>query len=312
MSEARKTIDDWVGSMSSFGQTEEVSSPETAGKRLYREALETRKKLENERETEREKERESINGWVESLSSFERAEGIRNSETAGNRLYQKALESRKKLEKAREDQMTIEPPKLQLIAQKSGRYSREPSPSSSRFSSGRFSREPSPSSSRFSSGRFSREPSPSSSRFSSGKFSREPSPSSSRFSSGRYSREPSPSSPRYLQLYESAKLKNKVTPPNKENDFIDNLLASELAPNERCDHLYSLALPKQIKGKERREEIEKSKIKPPPPYLSLGKISAEDGAKLYDRGMHRVLKREMKLIEAAHKKGIEYKSPLLE
>jgi len=206
--------------------------------------------------------RETIDGLGNAEYESPNRERLDSSEIAGERLYQQALETRKKIEKAREELTIIEPPKLELISQKSGRFSRDSSPCSSRFS-------------------------------------------------GRYSRESSPCSPRYIQLYESAKLKNRATPSEDENSFADSLLSSEVLPNERCDHLFSLALPKQIKGKERREEIEKSKIKPPPPYLSLGKISPEDGSKVYDRGMHRIIKREMKLMEAAIKSGVEYKSPLL-
>merc|ERR1712176_639830 len=83
-----------------------------------------------------------------------------------------------------------------------------------------------------------------------------------------------------------------------------------IMPNERCNRLYDLSLEKQLKGKLRREEISRSKMKPPP--LHQGKISAEKAAKMYDRGMLNKMNLEKKRIEAAIKPGIPYKSPLVD
>jgi len=171
------------------------------------------------------------------------SEGTSVSEIAGNRLYAQALETRRKIEKAREKRSVYEP---QLDMATRGRTSRDPSPSLI---------------------------------------------------------------PRYLQLYEHSK--GRRTPEPEQEDV--NMLRPPKAvvPNEGCNRLYALSASKQQEGKDRREEIIKSKMKPPPPFSHLRKISADEGSKIYDRGMKHLISLEMKRIEAAVESETPYRSPLV-
>jgi len=169
------------------------------------------------------------------------SEGTSVSEMAGQRLYNQALETRKKIENARERKSSISEPQLKMATR--GRTSRDPSPSPI---------------------------------------------------------------PRYLQLYEHSKVRKMQEP-----EICTGKPPKAVVPNEGCNRLYALSASKQQEGKDRREEIVKSKIKPPPPYLNQQKISVDDAAKIYDRGMKHLISLEMKRIEAAVKSEVPYKSPLV-
>jgi len=169
------------------------------------------------------------------------SEGTSVSEMAGQRLYAQALETRKKIEVAREKRSVFEP---QLKMATRGRTSRDPSPSPI---------------------------------------------------------------PRYLQLFEHSKAKKLPEPEEMDVDKPPKAIV----PNEGCNRLYALSASKQQEGKSRREEIIKSKIKPPPPYANQRKISVDEAAKIYDRGMKHLISLEMKRIEAAVKSEVPYKSPLV-
>jgi len=169
------------------------------------------------------------------------SEGTSVSEMAGQRLYMQALETRKKIENARERKTSISEPQLKMATR--GRTSRDPSPSPI---------------------------------------------------------------PRYLQLYEHSKVKKILEP-----EICTGKPPKSVVPNVGCNRLYALSASKQQEGKERREEIIKSKIKPPPPYLNQKKISVDEAAKIYDRGMKHLISLEMKRIEAAVKSEVPYKSPLV-
>jgi len=164
------------------------------------------------------------------------------SEMAGQRLYAQALETRKKIEEAREKRSVFEP---QLTMATRGRTSRDPSPSPI---------------------------------------------------------------PRYLQLFEHSKVKKL---PDTDPEMDVGKPPKAFVPNEGCNRLYALSASKQQEGKERRDEIIRSKIKPPPPYANQKKISVDEAAKIYDRGMKHLISLEMKRIEAAVKSEVPYKSPLV-
>ena len=128
---------------------------------------------------------------------------------------------------------------------------------------------------------------------------------------GRRSREPSPTPgapPRYVQLYESAKAKQ--TKEIVENQEIKSRDVSP-STNESCERLYSLSALKQQEGKERRHEIKRAKERPPLPDSHFKKIPASEAAKLYDRGMKRIISLEMKRMQAAFDMEEEYVSPLV-
>lgn len=120
------------------------------------------------------------------------------------------------------------------------------------------------------------------------------------------------SSPRYLQLYESSKAKNNEKDSGgRSHPNSKAVLPNEVAPNEGCNRLYALSKEKQQQGKERREEIKKSKVKPLPPPDSK-KIPLEKAAKIYDRGMRYLISLEIKRIEAGMRRGEMYKSKLVD
>jgi len=171
------------------------------------------------------------------------SEGTSVSEIAGQRLYAQALETRRKIENAREKRSVYEP---QLDMATRGRNSREPSPNRI---------------------------------------------------------------PRYLQLYEHSKGRRTREP--EEEDFVPLKSPKDVHPNEGCNRLYALSASKQQEGKERREDIIKSKMKPPPPFSHQRKISADEGSKIYDRGMKHLISLEMKRIEAAVESETPYRSPLV-
>ena len=125
---------------------------------------------------------------------------------------------------------------------------------------------------------------------------------------GRTSRDSSPSSlPRYMKLYEHAKSRQSASPAPDRRRM--SQVPRNPTPIEGCDRLYALSLPRQEEGKRRKEEIEQSKIAPPPP--EFGTISASEGAKLYDRGMKHLISLEMKRMEAAINQEQDYESPLV-
>mmetsp|Transcript_3570 Transcript_3570/g.4723 ORF Transcript_3570/g.4723 Transcript_3570/m.4723 type:complete len:204 (-) Transcript_3570:262-873(-) len=127
---------------------------------------------------------------------------------------------------------------------------------------------------------------------------------------GRTSRESSPcrnETPRYIQLYEHAKNKQVQETVSTQEPVILNLSKN----NEGCERLYSLSKSMQHKGRERREEIEKSKLKPPLPESHFRKIPASQATKLYDRGMKHLISLEKKRMDAAFSMSQEYVSPLV-
>mmetsp|Transcript_6367 Transcript_6367/g.7885 ORF Transcript_6367/g.7885 Transcript_6367/m.7885 type:complete len:224 (+) Transcript_6367:95-766(+) len=130
---------------------------------------------------------------------------------------------------------------------------------------------------------------------------------------GRRSREASPvpgQPPRYVQLYE--KSKTKITSEaEKESPVVVQTRDVSPAQKESCERLYSLSAQKQQEGKERREEILKSKSKPPLPESHFRKIPTSQATKIYDRGMKHLISLEMKRMEAAFESEENYSSPLV-
>lgn len=112
--------------------------------------------------------------------------------------------------------------------------------------------------------------------------------------------------PRYLQLYESFKMKQVHKESTRKTQF-----TRVVAPNECCNRLYALSKKMQQKGKERREEIKKSKVKPLPPP-DTKKIPIDQAAKIYDRGMQYLISLEIKRIEAGMRRGETYNSKLVD
>lgn len=173
------------------------------------------------------------------------------SEIAGQRLYQNALDTKKKIEEKAKERSVVHKPTLKLATR--GRRSRDPSPT--------------------------------------------------------------PGTPRYIQLYEHAKSRQEAVAAEIEQKlFLESFNNSrDVTPtrNPSCDRLYSLSKSKQQEGKERRLEIEKSKLKPPLPDSHYKKIPAAEAAKLYDRGMKHLISLEMKRMEAAFEMEEPYVSPLV-
>lgn len=133
---------------------------------------------------------------------------------------------------------------------------------------------------------------------------------------GRKSREPSPmpgDRPRYIQLYENAKAKQIAKSENEVSTLDSKIDLRDASPsrNKRCERLYDLSSRKQTKGKERRDEIMKSKEKPPLPESHFKKIQAADAAKMYERGMKSIISLEMKRMKAAFESEEVYVSPLV-
>jgi len=127
---------------------------------------------------------------------------------------------------------------------------------------------------------------------------------------GRTSRDPSPSSrPRYMQLYEQGAKQSRKSASPAPGRRRKSQVPRHPTPIEGCDRLYALSKPRQEEGKRRKEEIEQSKIAPPPP--EFGVISASEGAKIYDRGMKHLISLEMKRMEAAIDQEQPYESPLV-
>ena len=111
--------------------------------------------------------------------------------------------------------------------------------------------------------------------------------------------------PRYLQLYESSKGKKL------DNERVEKTqLPRVVAPNEGCNRLYDLSKQMQQKGKERREEIVKSKVKVYFP-LETRKIPIDQAVRMYDRGMRCLVSLEVKRIEAGMRRGVMYDSKLV-
>ena len=109
--------------------------------------------------------------------------------------------------------------------------------------------------------------------------------------------------PRYLQLYESEKKKNVVEDNHKKTRVFTP------ARNEGCERLYALSTAKQMEGKQRREDIEKSKIPPPKPEFKS--IPLSQATRMYERSMKHLITKEMKLIDAAHEREVNYESILI-
>ena len=112
--------------------------------------------------------------------------------------------------------------------------------------------------------------------------------------------------PRYLQLYESSKAKQLDSDRAGKTE-----LPRVVAPNKGCNRLYALSKQMQQKGKERREEIKKSKIKPPAPSETK-KIPIDQAGRMYDRGMQCLISLEIKIIEAGMRRGVIYNSKLVD
>jgi hypothetical protein len=113
-------------------------------------------------------------------------------------------------------------------------------------------------------------------------------------------------SPRYLKLYEDAK-NRKHSHEAQENEEKRKIPSN--TRHEGCERLYSLSTAKQMKGKQRREEIERSKIPPPP--TEFKKIPLSQATKMYERSMKHLISKEMKLIDTAHELQIKYESVLI-
>lgn len=111
--------------------------------------------------------------------------------------------------------------------------------------------------------------------------------------------------PRYLHLYENGKKKmeSKAVPEKEEK------LSKHYGKNSRCDRLYALSSLKQKEGKERREQIEKSKARPPPPVFK--KIPLSQATRMYERSMQHLISKEMKLMDVAHENSQRYESLLV-
>ncbi len=113
-------------------------------------------------------------------------------------------------------------------------------------------------------------------------------------------------SPRYLKLYEDAMNRHQQQDSDQEKE------KKKIPSNTRhegCERLYSLSTSKQIQGKQRREEIERSKIPPPP--TEYKKIPLSQATKMYERSMKHLITKEMKLIDTAHELQIKYESVLI-
>lgn len=129
------------------------------------------------------------------------------------------------------------------------------------------------------------------------------------------SRESSPLSgiaPRYVQLYESARVKNHVDVEERSSTY-EHFEIRDPSPsrNHGCERLYSLSEGKQQEGKERRIGIKKAKEKPPLPDSHYRKIPVAEATKLYDRGMKHKISLEKKRMEAAFEMEELYVSPLV-
>lgn len=168
------------------------------------------------------------------------------SEIAGQRLYQNALETQRKIEKKSQERMKVEKPTLKLATR--GRRSRDPSPAEGQ-------------------------------------------------------------APRYVQLYEKGK--TRLAEEVERESRVPQLRDPSPSRNESCERLYSLSAQKQQQGRERREEIVKSKARPPLPESHFRKIPASQATKIYDRGMKHLISLEMKRMEAAFEGEENYVSPLV-
>jgi len=125
-------------------------------------------------------------------------------------------------------------------------------------------------------------------------------------SKGRGLQNEDSSVPRYLHLYQNGlknKMESKVVPEKEEK--IPKLSGN----NSRCDRLYALSSSKQKEGKKRREQIEKSKVRPPPPVFK--KIPLSQATRMYERSMQHLISKEMKLMDVAHENSKRYESLLV-
>lgn len=114
------------------------------------------------------------------------------------------------------------------------------------------------------------------------------------------------SSPRYLKLYEDAMHRRLNLAENLEQ--VKPKVASS-SRNERCERLYNLSSAKQMEGKQRRAEIEKARAPPPPTEYKT--IPLSHATRMYERSMKHLIVKEMKLMDAAHEREINYESILI-
>jgi len=113
-------------------------------------------------------------------------------------------------------------------------------------------------------------------------------------------------SPRYLQLYEHAKAKSI-----KKETVKKPQAPKVIAANEGMNRLYALSMSKQQEGKERREEIMRSKIKKSPKQVEPKKIPLAQATNMYERGMEYLISKEIKRIEEGMKIGEPYESKIV-
>jgi len=139
-------------------------------------------------------------------------------------------------------------------------------------------------------------------------------------------------SPRYLQLYEHAKAKMIKKEAVKKPQAPKVIKA-----NEGMNRLYALSISKQQEGKERREEIMRSKIKKSSKKIERKsmskqhegkerreanmrskikeveskKISLAQATNIYERGMEYLISKEIKRIEEGMKIGETYESKIV-
>ncbi len=116
-------------------------------------------------------------------------------------------------------------------------------------------------------------------------------------------------SPRYLKLYEDARNRQQPQPQPQPPQVEQKRKIPSNARHEGCERLYSLSTAKQIEGKQRREEIERSKIPPPPTEFKT--IPLSQATKMYERSMKHLITKELKLIDTAHELEIKYESVLI-
>ena len=79
--------------------------------------------------------------------------------------------------------------------------------------------------------------------------------------------------------------------------------------NEGCERLYALSTSKQMQGKQRREEIMKSRLPPPPTEFKVMPLS--QATKMYERSMKHLITKDMKLMDAAHQNETAFESLLI-
>jgi len=111
--------------------------------------------------------------------------------------------------------------------------------------------------------------------------------------------------PRYERLYKDANWKNKC---QRERERETPKTVSRQR-NSGCERLYALTKAKQEEGKQRREEIKRSKAPPPP--KDFKKMPLSQATAMYERGMIHLIHKEMNLMDVAHEREVNYESVLI-